>query len=71
MKFPVIVTKDNVTLLRVYRDKLTVEEADRILGEPITTENKLLLQFVTQVQTNQFNIHNWYRSQLLYRLFLS
>lgn len=41
-------TEEGATILRVYRDKLTVEEHDRILGVPITSKNKNLLQFTME-----------------------
>jgi len=36
---------DGTTVLRIYRDKLSKEDEDRVLGEPITYSNKSSLQF--------------------------
>jgi len=40
-----ITTQEGATIIRIYRDKLTPDEQDQILGEPITLKNKSLLQF--------------------------
>lgn len=37
---------NGVTSLRIYRDKLTREEEDRVLGVPINSVNQNLLKFV-------------------------
>jgi hypothetical protein len=36
------------TILRIYRNKLSLEESHRVLGEPITEKNKTTLQFVME-----------------------
>lgn len=42
----IIQTKDGATIIRVYRERLTQEEEDRIFGAPIVAETKNSLQFV-------------------------
>ncbi|GGG37018.1 hypothetical protein GCM10011344_42350 [Dokdonia pacifica] len=43
-----ITIKEGATILRVYRDQLSQEELDQILGTPITSENKSSLQFIME-----------------------
>jgi len=43
-----IQTKEGATILRVYRNKLTQDEQDHILGTPITSKNKSSLQFIME-----------------------
>ena len=43
-----ITTKEGATVLRIYRDQLSQEELDQILGTPITSENKSSLQFIME-----------------------
>ena len=38
--------KKGAIIIRIYRDKLSQDEHDRILGEPINSKNKEQLQFV-------------------------
>lgn len=42
----VIQTKAGATIIRVYRERLTQEEEDRIFGVPLAAETKNSLQFV-------------------------
>lgn len=41
----IILTKDGATILRIYRERLTQDEEDRIFGVPIVAETKNSLQF--------------------------
>jgi len=43
-----IIIKDSITVLRIYRDKLSKDESDRILGEPITSKNIDSLEFIME-----------------------
>lgn len=43
-----ITAKDGATILRIYRDKLTKEEQDLVLGAPITSKTKNSLQFTME-----------------------
>lgn len=44
----IIQTKESTVILRVYRDLLTKEELDHILGMPITSKNKDSIQFTME-----------------------
>lgn len=43
-----VTTKEGATIIRIYRDKLTLGEQDQILGIPITSKNKDSLQFTME-----------------------
>ncbi|MEP0266823.1 hypothetical protein [Dokdonia sp.] len=40
--------KEGTTVLRIYRNKLTQDEQDRVLGTSITSKNKDSLQFIME-----------------------
>ncbi|MFT5892408.1 MAG: hypothetical protein ACI9Y7_002518 [Dokdonia sp.] len=44
----IIQTKEGVTLLRIYREQLTQEEQDRVLGVPIMSKSKNVLEFTME-----------------------